>query len=133
MTEMFVKILEKEFENDRVVWSISANDILEDVPAGDWINDSEYQFYTFDVEKMNWKFEIPPCGRIFTRIHSNGWTITGNMSNDYYSWVEKFEAIHPTFGKIVGVVDDKIYATSEEGYEDFIKNHPITGMDLDDI
>lgn len=37
-----------------------------------------------------------------TRTHDDGWTITGKIHEDYYTWVNDFDAIHPVHGKVWG-------------------------------
>ena len=32
--------------------------------------------------------------------NESGWEISGEIHEDYYEWVNDFEATHPTFGKM---------------------------------
>lgn len=68
-----------------------------------------------------------------SRTHDNSWTVSGEINEDYYEWVNQFEASHPTLGRVWGDFEDTVYATSEEGYQDFYKNFPPTEWDYDDI
>ena len=67
------------------------------------------------------------------RTHSDGWTIKGLVIEDYYLWVNEFEATHEVFGRVWGNFDSCVYADSEEGYQNFIKTHPYTVWDYWDI
>lgn len=63
----------------------------------------------------------------------SGWIIFGEIKEDYYEWINYFEASHPIFGKVWGDFEDIVYADSEEAYEDFYKNHPPEEWDYWDI
>ena len=65
--------------------------------------------------------------------NESGWEISGEIHEDYYCWVNDFEAIHPTYGKVWGNFEDKVFADTEEGYNHFIKNHPPESWDYWDI
>jgi len=65
--------------------------------------------------------------------HESGWTISGRLYEDYFVWVNEFEATHPFFGRVWGDFEDVVYADSEEGYADFVKNHPPEEWDYWDI
>lgn len=106
---------------DQAIWTLDPESVLENVPIGDW---------TLDRAK------------IYTRTHDSGWTISGKISNDWYSWVEEFRATHEKFGTVVGfnytgidatIYDTSVYATSEEGLRDFIETHTPRIFDLGDI
>jgi hypothetical protein len=66
-------------------------------------------------------------------IQSSGWKITGRIKEDYYEWVNEFEAVHPFYGKVWGDFEDKVYADTEEGFNHFYKNHPPKAWDYQDI
>jgi hypothetical protein len=65
--------------------------------------------------------------------NDSGWLIEGRIHEDYYEWVNEFEADHPIFGKVWGDFEDSVNATSEEGYKHFIANHPPKEWDYADI
>lgn len=65
--------------------------------------------------------------------HESGWAITGDVQEDYYRWVNEFEAIHPKYGKVYGDFETVVYAESEEALEHFIKHHPPEYWDYYDI
>jgi hypothetical protein len=69
----------------------------------------------------------------YTRTHASGWTITGKISEDYYTWVNDFMAYNPDFGWVEGNFEDKVYATSEEAFKHFWKNHQPQAWDYQDI
>ena len=68
-----------------------------------------------------------------SKTHKNGWTISGDVHEDYYLWVNKFEAVHPELGKVWGNFEDEVYADSEVGYQDFYENFPPEEWDYQDI
>ena len=65
--------------------------------------------------------------------NESGWTIKGEVHEDYYEWVNEFEAVHPTYGKVWGNFESVVYADTEEGFNHFIENHPPTEWDYWDI
>ena len=68
-----------------------------------------------------------------SKTHENGWTISGDIYEDYYSWVNKFEAVHPELGRVWGDFEDEVYAESEAGYQDFYENFSPEAWDYQDI
>ena len=68
-----------------------------------------------------------------TKTHDSGWTITGDIHEDYYRWVNDFKAVHPTLGKVVGNFESEVKATSEEAFKHFWKNHTPNAWDYEDI
>lgn len=72
------------------------------------------------------------CG-MFTRTHSNGWTVTGRVVEDWYYWVNDFVATHPIFGKVWGNYEEIVYADTEAGYLAFTASFPPHVWDYHDI
>ena len=70
---------------------------------------------------------------IHQKTHSDGWTIKGEVREDYYVWVNEFEAEHPKFGKVWGNFEEKVFADSEEGFNDFFEKHEPNQWDYGDI
>lgn len=68
-----------------------------------------------------------------TRRHPDGWIISGKIHEDYYYWVNDFEARHQVYKKVWGNFEDKVYADSEEGFADFFAKHPPEDWDYGDI
>lgn len=68
-----------------------------------------------------------------TRKHPDGWTISGEIHEDYHVWVNEFEAIHPTFGRVWGNFEREVFADSEEGFAHFYANHKPEAWDYGDI
>ncbi len=66
-----------------------------------------------------------------TKTHDDGWTITGEIMEDYFVWV--FEATHSRFGRVFGDFEDVVYADSEEGFADFYEHHKPEDWDYGDI
>jgi len=67
------------------------------------------------------------------RTHSDGWTIEGEIHEDYFTWVNEFKAHHPMYRRVWGNFEDKVYADSEEGFKHFMTNHSPEAWDYDDI
>lgn len=65
--------------------------------------------------------------------HEDGWTVEGEVSEDYYEWVNHFEATHPVFGRVWGDFEDEVYADSEEGFQHFYEHHTPRAWDYWDI
>lgn len=70
---------------------------------------------------------------IHTKQHSSGWTITAELHEDWFVWINEFSATHPVFGIVFGDYESSIEADSEEGFLDFYKNHPPEYWDYWDI
>lgn len=70
---------------------------------------------------------------VCTRKHKSEWTISGEIHEDYFTWVNDFTAEHPVFGKVYGNFEAEVYADSEEGFADFWKNHEPDAWDYLDI
>jgi hypothetical protein len=68
-----------------------------------------------------------------SRTHDDGWTITGEILEDYYRWVNDFNAQHPTLGHVWGNFETEVYADSEEAFADFFARHTPTAWDYQDI
>lgn len=63
----------------------------------------------------------------------SGWVIEGEIHEDYYEWVNEFEANHPKYGKITGDFETEVVAESEEGFQHFWENHEPESWDYWDI
>lgn len=44
----------------------------------------------------------------YSRSHGNGWTVTGEILEDHYYWVNDFTAYHPIYGNIKGNYETQI-------------------------
>lgn len=56
--------------------------------------------------------------------HKDGWTIEGEIHEDYYQWVNDFTAHHLVYGRVWGDFEHVVYADSEDGFNHFIEHHP---------
>lgn len=65
--------------------------------------------------------------------NASGWMVQGEIIEDYYEWINYFEATHPDFGRVWGDFEKIVYADSEAGFSDFYKNHPPQQWDYEDI
>ncbi len=72
-------------------------------------------------------------GGTHTRTHDSGWTITGEVHEDYYVWVNEFKATHLKYGEIAGNFEDEVTAESEEAFAHFWQNHEPEAWDYMDI
>ena len=82
------------------------------------------------------KFNVPSASTISPSElgeNSSGWTITGKIHEDYYEWVNYFEATHPDYGWVKGDYESEITASSEAAYLHFNSNHPPSNWDYMDI
>ena len=66
-------------------------------------------------------------------VNESGWTIEGQIHEDYFEWVNEFEATHPDFGRVWGDFEDVVYADSEKAFEHFYENHSPSSWDYYDI
>lgn len=71
--------------------------------------------------------------KFITKNHENAWSITAEISYDYYVWIEKFKAIHPFFGEIDADLHEYIHCSSKEAYENFTSFFPLEIFDLGGI
>lgn len=62
-------------------------------------------------------------GVVLSRLHKDGWLISGLVHEDYYVWVNDFSAVHEVYGRVWGDFEDKVFADSEAGYQHFILHH----------
>jgi hypothetical protein len=69
----------------------------------------------------------------YKKIHPDGWTIEGEVHEDYYYWVNEFKAKHPKYGKVWGDFEEEVFADSEEGFKHFYKYHTPEEWDYADI
>lgn len=72
-------------------------------------------------------------GGVHTREHESGWTITGKIHEDYFTWVNEFTATHPEFGVISGDFENEVIAESEEAFNHFWKHHEPEAWDYMEI
>jgi hypothetical protein len=70
---------------------------------------------------------------IHTRTHEDGWTITGEVHEDFYTWVNDFKASHPTLGTVEGNFEDEVVASSQKAFKDFYQKHTPNDWDYGDI
>jgi len=70
---------------------------------------------------------------ISKRRHDSGWTISGEVQEDYYRWVNSFEAYHQKYGKVYGDFEENVVAESEEAFAHFYKHHTPYSWDYADI
>lgn len=68
-----------------------------------------------------------------TGLVGGGWFITATIYEDYFSWVNEFEATHPLLGRVWGNFEETVWATSQEAHDDFIKHNPFSEWDYRDI
>lgn len=57
----------------------------------------------------------------------------GCVHEDYFEWVNEFEAHHPSFGRVWGDFESEVFADSEAGYDAFVEHHAPNQWDYHDI
>lgn len=65
--------------------------------------------------------------------NKSGWFVSGNICDDYYVWVNDFEAHHPVYGCVRGNFEDKVEASSQAAFDHFVKHHAPQEWDYWDI
>lgn len=88
--------------------------------------------HTLDAEEVCENHNGVKTG-YFSRTHADGWTISGVVREDWFVWVNDFEAHHPTFGRVWGNFEESVSADSKEGYEAFYASHGPTTWDYGEI
>ena len=66
-------------------------------------------------------------------LNPSGWKIDGEVHDDWFQWVNEFEATHPVFGRVWGDYEKEVFADSQEAYEHFFAHHPPNLWDYDEI
>jgi hypothetical protein len=85
-------------------------------------------------DNINCEYDKGFCKNIiYEKHHPDGWTIKAKLKADYYVWIEEFEANHFFYGKIKGILNDRIVAESLMAWKNFSKFHPLTEFDCGDI
>lgn len=64
---------------------------------------------------------------------TSGWTVEGDICEDYYEWVNDFVATHHVYGKIEGNFETEVTAESQEALDHFLNNHSFVEWDYWDI
>ena len=80
-----------------------------------------------------WEVCENPRPGIHERSHDSGWVIKGKVVEDYYLWVNEFEAFHPQYGKVSGDFETEVVAESEAAFQHFWCNHKPEEWDYMDI
>jgi len=70
---------------------------------------------------------------VHTKTHEDGWTITAELHEEYYVWVNAFDANHPIYGHVWGDFEHEVYADTEEGFNNFYLTHCPEQWDYMDI
>jgi hypothetical protein len=79
------------------------------------------------------RIKLAELNLVHTKTHEDGWTIRGKICEDWFIWVNKFKAFHPKYGRVQGNFEEIIYSDTQEGYDDFLKNHPPREWNSEDI
>jgi hypothetical protein len=98
-------------------WILSASEVYPGtVPRGDWVRYPD----------------LSAKDTSYSKTHTDGWTIEGQIHNDWYSWVVDFEAVHPVHGTIQRV-GNTIVGPSKEVVDKFLADHRLEEFDYWDI
>lgn len=76
------------------------------------------------------------CGQLGMsgeKEHYSGWTIKGEVREDWFKWTQEFYAHHEIFGDLWGDYNGTVYAYSQKAYNHFYENHPPIFFDSRDI
>lgn len=65
--------------------------------------------------------------------NASGWQVKAEVLEDYYEWVNHFEAFHPLYGIVYGDFEDAVTASSEAALQHFLSAHPVEDWDYWDI
>ena len=88
---------------------------------------------TLNPSEVTDEENVANTGIEYSKTHKDGWIIKGEVHEDYYDWVNEFEANHPIYGKVWGDFEDVVYADTEEGFKDFFEKHKPEAWDYGDI
>lgn len=89
----------------------------------------DYSKESFD----RWGHNMRTLPTSYLGENESGWTVTGNIREDYYEWVADFQAVHPEHGSIEGNFEGIVCAQTAAGLKHFLKNHPYEEWDSQDI
>lgn len=53
-------------------------------------------------------------------VNTSGWTVKGQIHEDYYEWVNEFSASHPEYGRVWGNFETVVKATSKKSFRSFL-------------
>ena len=96
-------------------------------------------FYNFGEIKMKSKkyaveySDARTLNATYVGENQSGWLIKGKISEDYYEWVNYFEAFHEDYGVVYGDFEKEVFFSSEEAFAHFLKHHPYEEWDYHDI
>ena len=65
--------------------------------------------------------------------NDSGWLVKAKVHEDYFEWVNYFEAFHEEYGIVYGDFEDEVYASNEEAFEHFTRHHEVCIWDYWDI
>jgi len=83
--------------------------------------------------KLEYSHQARTVNPSFIGKNDSGWTIEGDVHEDWYEWVNKFKANHPKMGRVWGDFESIVYATSNRAFKHFMKNHAPDEWDYWDI
>jgi hypothetical protein len=69
----------------------------------------------------------------FTKVHPDGWTITGDLVQEWVCFVNNFSAVNQNGDWVRGDFGTVVWASSEEAFDDFVAAHPFHEWDYEDI
>lgn len=114
----------EDFENTKDLYVVNVNDIK--------FKNKLHNTRTLNVLCVQ-DSEIPKTGFYIKYHEHTSWTIIGNCIEDWFYWIDDFEAHHPTHGIIFGSFNKNVYAESKECFENFVSSHHYEEWDAGDI
>lgn len=65
--------------------------------------------------------------------NTSGWQVKARIQEDYFIWVNYFEAFHPDYGIVFGDFEKQVCASLGDALQHFLTHHPFEEWDYDDI
>lgn len=121
MAESF-DVLHALMTSERPLHEQAAHKVDELVQAGTFIAEVQHQYgnaVTLEPSELG--------------DNDTGWTITGEVMEDYFEWVNAFTAVHLQHGIVFGDHEQTLYATSHAALAQFKEDHPANVWDYADI
>lgn len=97
-----------------------------------YVHDQVYNAYTLPADAV-YSSKDEQFNKKLSRLHEDGWLISGFVTEDWFLWVNNFDATHEVYGRVWGNFENKVFADSEAGYKHFILHHPPQAWCYEDI
>lgn len=128
-------VFEKEYANAVVEECIKViNDPKSELKLRDHFSDEVNKNQNFKIEysilgNNAATLDVDDIG--YSKI--SGWTIVAEIQEDYYKWVNYFEATHPEYGFVKGDFEVSIEAKTKQAFNHFMKHYTVHIWNYGDI